>query len=52
MELKLVFPCRRAVGGTCSNRTFMELKWTNDVAPGNENMSSNRTFMELKFADF
>ena len=37
--------------GTCSNRTFMELKWGNDPPPRPQTFGSNRTFMELKFAN-
>ena len=34
-----------------SNRTFMELKWSNNVTVSNVRYSSNRTFMELKYYD-
>ena len=34
----------------CSNRTFMELKWTRVNEEIRKQISSNRTFMELKWA--
>ena len=34
--------------GTCSNRTFMELKWYSDMRRHWRQARSNRTFMELK----
>ena len=34
---------------TCSNRTFMELKYVGGCVLDNCMGSSNRTFMELKF---
>ena len=35
-------------GYSCSNRTFMELKYNKSEAEEQKAKSSNRTFMELK----
>ena len=40
-----------SIGGSCLNRTFMELKFqeSNTITP--DSLGLNRTFMELKYMD-
>ena len=48
MELKYGRDISNTIIILCSNRTFMELKWTLQSLLKLQVSSSNRTFMELK----
>ncbi len=49
MELKLRASSASLRASSCSNRTFMELKYSFPSSLSTAKVSSNRTFMELKF---
>ena len=51
MELKFIYMLYNIFCGGCSNRTFMELKWSINLVVLRLLKSSNRTFMELKFCN-
>ena len=48
MELKFDNIDNYISAAYCSNRTFMELKWSSQVSGTEKPECSNRTFMELK----